>query len=45
MRAFIILSIAVLNHKRKHKITLDIIELRDKNGEEMWTKMVFGALE
>ena len=35
--------IAVLNRKLKHKITLEIIDLKDERGEAKGTRVVFGV--
>ncbi|MBW6492521.1 MAG: histidine kinase [Lentimicrobium sp.] len=35
--------IAILNRKLKHKITMEIIDLKDEQGEARGTKVVFGV--
>ncbi|MBS4059327.1 MAG: hypothetical protein KG029_02905 [Bacteroidetes bacterium] len=35
--------IKVINHKLRQKITMEIIDLKDEQGEERGTRVVFGV--
>ncbi len=35
--------IAILNRKLKHKITMDIVDLKDELGKAKGTRVVFGV--